>query len=691
MKATYRRPWITIVFAVMLLVSLPLAADPQYELHLGGSSFDPLSDPIPGGFEWNQVPVGPDLQLVQFVGPTQESWLAALEGIGAEVVQYIHPFTYVVWADLDDLEDFAQDQASVRWVGHFEPAFRVLPQWRDGAPFQVRRALLYAGSDIDLALDSFDDLGAVVKGSNWIDDRFLAIKVWIPQDRLGKVGRIPGVYTIQGEPIGFGPRAEMASQVNVNNVDASNYAFPGYWNWLTGIGLDGSGVIIANVDEGLQIDHPDLIDGYLPCEGETCTTSESVHGTLTAGIMKGDGGSGVLDGDGFLRGLGVAPGAEVIDQACSFHLEAGGMLRLIRGSRQNGALVANNSWGAAGSARGYDSQTMQVDIGIRDADNSAPGNQGLTFVLSMMNGFGGTSSHGSPDEAKNAITVGSTKLRFFNGVQSRNINDLSENTGHGPALDGRTIPSIVAPGCLVESTSTDDDHALDCGTSFAAPQVSGAAALFLEHYRNLFQGADPSPAMVKAALLAGARDLAGGRDANKQTLGHRFDNKQGWGRMDLEKLVAPGSSPLYFDAPQDFGATGEEWAVDITSMDPTKPVEIMLVWTDAPGHGLGGNTPAWSNDLNLLVVDGATSYHGNSLGADGFSTPGGVADGSNNTEGVFLAPGPERLMTVRVKAANLTSDGIPGFGDGTDQDFALVCYNCSDAPRIAKGRMFRDR
>ena len=244
---------------------------------------------------------------------------------------------------------------------------------------------------------------------------------------------------------------------------------------------------------------------------------------------------------------------------------------------------------------------------------------------------------------------------------------------------------------MVESATTEDGYEMDCGTSLAAPQVSGAVALFIEHFRNIFQGADPSPAMVKAALLAGARDLAGGRDADNQTLGHRFDNKQGWGRMDLEKVVAPGFSPLYFDAPYHFDATGDEWVIEIVSLDPNKPVEIMLVWTDAAGHGLGGNTPAWNNDLNLLIQDGAETYRGNAFDADGLSTPDGQADGRNNTEGVFLPASPERLMTVRVEAANINSDGVPGVGDGTDQDFALVCYNCSDPPRSPMGRILRDR
>ena len=107
-------------------------------------------------------------------------------------------------------------------------------------------------------------------------------------------------------------------------------------------------------------------------------------------------------------------------------------------------------------------------------------------------------------------------------------------------------------------------------------------------------------------------------------------------------------------------------------------MRVMLAWTDAPGHGLGGSTPAWNNDLDLLVEMAGTSYRGNVFGADGWSAAGGTADLRNNAEGVFL-PVPSGRVTIRVRPSNINSDGVTNVGDQVDQDFALVCVNCAYA------------
>jgi len=658
--------------------------DPRYVLTLGEQTFDPLANlpAVPAGLDAVRE-AGADLHLVQFVGPTRQEWLDALEARGLKIVQYVYPHAYIVWGESAQRE-LALCDAAVRWAGPFLPAYRLLPRYRglDSSGLTVH-ALVVRFAGVEAVVADMAALGVRVGQRHVLDERFEVVGLEAEGVPLEAIVCISGVYTVQPVPTDGGLRGEMSCQVNANNVNQNNQAFPGYSAWLAGLGLSGSEVIIANVDSGIQNNHPDLVSRLVPCTGSTCGGATSGgHGTHTAGIMAADGSSGVRDGYGFLRGLGVAPGASLVEQLYSpWYSQPGGMLLLMTESYRNGASLSGNSWGPAGTPRGYDNHTMQVDIGVRDADPQAPGNQPLTFVLSIMNGNGGTSTQGTPDEAKNIFTIGSTKMQTSSGAQILAINDLSSNTAHGPCLDGRKIPHMVAPGCYVDSTTTTSSHTLMCGTSMASPHVSGAVALFIEYYRSRPEySADPSPALIKAAFIAVAHDLAGHLDADGGVLGHPFDSKQGWGRMNLEAVIDPQLPVRYFDNPIIFNNAGEEWVQNVAAADPSQPLRIMLVWTDAPGHGLGGSTPAWNNNLDLVVFDGVDTYFGNNFGAQGWSVPGGSADHRNNTEGVFIGPSASGAYTIRVVATDINSDGVPNYGDATDQDFALVCYNCALEP-----------
>lgn len=660
-----------------------------YTLTLGEQSFDPVREVPSYRSSWGAArSEGADLRLVQYFGPSRSEWMEALTERGVRVVQYIHPFTYIVWSDAATL-GAATRAAEVRWTGSLLAAHRVLLRWQNLDQQLIQaHVMVYRGSDVPSVVRSIDGIVSARDSRSVIDDTFEVLSVRVAGSSLRQLADLAGVYSVQPVPTNGGLRGEMSDQVNVNNVNGSNVAFPGYLTWLGSVGLSGNGVIIANVDSGVQDTHPNLVNRMVPCSGTTCGgATSSSHGTHTAGIMAADGTSGTADGFGFQRGLGMAPGAHLVEQLYSpFFQQAGGMLLLMTQSFRNGASVSGNSWGPSGSPLGYDGDTRQVDVGVRDADPAAAGNQPLSYVLSFMNGNGGVSSQGTPDEAKNVFTIGSTKMQASGGSQILQINDVSSNSAHGPALDGRTIPHMVAPGCYVDSTVPTNSYGLNCGTSMASPHVTGAVALFIQYYR-LIPGvtSDPSPAMVKAAFLACARSLAGNVDADGVTLGNPFDSKQGWGRMNTAEAVHPTVSTLYFDEPQRFTASGQEWSRVVSAQDPSKPVRLMLVWTDAPGHGLGGSTPAWNNNLDLVVESGASTYRGNNFGASGWSQSGGSSDAMNNTEGVFIGPTAPGAYTVRVVASNINSDGVPNNADALDQDFALVCYNCAQNPGFTLG------
>lgn len=492
---------------------------------------------------------------------------------------------------------------------------------------------------------------------------------------LTALARHPAVVALQALP-DFGNRGERSAQILAGRAVGGAQPLPGYRAWLASQMVGGMPLILAAVDSGLDQQHPDLAARMAPCIGVSCGGMASTpHGTHTAGIMVAAGNVNALDADGFLRGLGVAPEARIVEQVyLNLAGQPGGFLTLMRESVQNGAALSNNSWGAT-ATNGYDQFAVQVDIGSRDVDPDRPGDQPLAYVLSVANGFGGTSSQGTPDEAKSAITVGAHQVVGFDGSPT-DWRNLADRSAHGPARDGRGLPLTVAPGCFVDSTVPNNGHFALCGTSMAAPHVTAALALFAQDWQAR-RGTLPSPALLRAALAISAQDLAGALDANGQPMGHRPDNRQGYGRARLDALLAlsPEAQALDQVSTWVFESVGQRLTLAYTARNPALPVTLALAWTDAPGLPLGGATPALVNDLDLAARAGGQHYRGGHFGADGFSVGGGQPDGLNPLELISL-PAVSGTIEVEIHARALPGDALPNTGDTTQQDFALLCSNC---------------
>ena len=219
----------------------------------------------------------------------------------------------------------------------------------------------------------------------------------------------------------------------------------------------------------------------------------------------------------------------------------------------------------------------------------------------------------------------------------------------------------------------------------AAPHVSGACALLIEWWRDRTNGKDPSQAMLKALLINGAIDIAGGPSGRTDGTGAAIplanipNNDQGWGRISLQNmfLQAPDSDrgpKIFSDQRHAFTATGQSHTIRVAPEDTSRPMRITLVWTDVPG-GSGAN-PALVNDLDLEVteLDTGNLYRGNNF-TNGFSTTGGAADGLNNTECVYIE-NPTGIYEVRIVAASVTTNARPPFDLANPwQDFAYVADN----------------
>lgn len=383
-----------------------------------------------------------------------------------------------------------------------------------------------------------------------------------------RIAAHPRVYSVAAAS---GPprlRDEQSSQIVAQGTRDGAHEAPGYRDFLAEVGADGSGVIVHIMDAGVDFNHPDLLGQDEACFdasplGVLCEANNTDdvigHGTHVLGVVLGTGALPNEDLDGFRYGLGMAPASTAVahnDISLSALLTGfpDGFTARYQEAVEAGATVSNNAWGPAGTPQGYDEDTREFDQIARDANPDSDVDEPLALSWSLMNGQGGQSTQGSPDEAKNILAVGGSGARG-----SRSPDDLCTCTAHGPNLDGRRLVDFVAPAQAVVSTRATQGavcgtnlldgfvnvppspfHGPCTGTSFASPHVTGAIAVFTEWFRtNVAPGRTPSPPLLKAALANTADDLSrfGGVDADGAPLDPIPNDQQGWGRISLGALI----------------------------------------------------------------------------------------------------------------------------------------------------------
>ncbi len=470
------------------------------------------------------------------------------------------------------------------------------------------------------------------------------------------------------------------------------------------LGFDGRGVAVAVADSGLDTGnaatmHPDLagrVDAFMQYGSLTDAKDEHSHGTHVAGIIAGNAAVGETDANGALYGLGVASAAHVVVQRIFDGLgnfEAPPSFGdLTHDALSAGAVVGNNSWGDDVQGR-YDLSAEEYDELVRDADPSAAGDQ--PFILEFSAGNAGPSAQtiDSPAVAKNVIATGASqnnRADFF--IYTDGQEAMADFSSRGPCEDGRLKPDVVAPGTWIASLRSqfgDDNNAwapisdrylYQGGTSQAGPHVAGAAAVFVQYYRQLL-GVTPSPALVKAALINSAVDMLDEFGTDPVP-----NNDEGWGRVDLTQMIGSERSFIFVDQ-TNLLSTGATWETGVVVTNSTEPLKITLAWTDVPGFA--GAVPALVNDLDLEVIgpDG-TLYRGNRF-AGGESIPNPAsADAINNVEAVHLLAPRSGEYLVRVRARNVPQDARAD-SPAIDQDFALVASGAFLAPN--QSVVFLDR
>lgn len=319
-------------------------------------------------------------------------------------------------------------------------------------------------------------------------------------------------------------RAPLATEWGLDAIGA-----PDVWD----LGFTGEGITVANIDSGVDVEHPALLEhyrGYLGadglsndynwfdaggfCDGSPC--DGDAHGTHVMGTMVGD------DGEG--NQVGVAPGADWIAAngcaSCSdADLLASGQW-ILAPTRADGSdpdpsqrpHVVNNSWGQ--QEPGAIDDFMSEEIAAWEA-------AGIFGAWAAGNaGEAGCQSTSSP---------GANVATYAAGAFGES-GEIAEFSSRGPGADGETKPNLAAPGDNVRSSVPGGDYAEFSGTSMASPHLAGAVALLWSAAPVLVGDIEGTQALLDQTSVDVADDSCGGTPAD--------NNVWGEGKLDVAALVA---------------------------------------------------------------------------------------------------------------------------------------------------------
>lgn len=327
-------------------------------------------------------------------------------------------------------------------------------------------------------------------------------------------------------------------EMKLNSVSCSIGA-PSWYN----NNYDGSGWSVAVVDTGIDANHPALNVNYAQTFHDTArfqsgydddytTTDDLVgHGTHVAGIIASQ--------DSTYGGVGK--GAGLINVKAGY-LGTDGGGHMYNSDMMKGVEWAIDTAGADVISYSFGSSYMQVsDCPSCRFFDSVVDDLGIVVSISAGNDGPTSPSVGIPAISYNAFSVAALDDKGSCGTGD---DAIAEYSSRGPTYDGRTKPDITAPGHKVRSTNAfwegfplfpsangcnwgsltnGWDFVDNCGTSMAAPVVSGSVPLILD-----FKGYRWDPKAVRALLINSAN--SDGIFSSK--------NSYGYGVLDLSEAYS---------------------------------------------------------------------------------------------------------------------------------------------------------
>lgn len=452
-------------------------------------------------------------------------------------------------------------------------------------------------------------------------------------------------------------------QVDAIEWNVARIGAPQVWSTF---GVRGEGIVVANIDTGVQFNHPALLAQYRgnlggggfdhnynwfdpsricgnpslqPCDNDG-------HGTHTMGTIAGD--------DGGANQIGVAPGARwIAAKGCEFS------------SCSSSALLASGQWILAPT--NLNGQNPRPDLRPQVVNNSWGGGAGDPWYQSIVTAWAASgifpafSAGNSGPTCGSANSPGDYAASYAAGAFDIN-NFIASFSSRGPSFFGGVVkPNLAAPGVSVRSSVPVGSYLSLSGTSMASPHVAGTVALMWSASPPLFGDV----AATRAVLDQTAIDTSDLRCAGTP------GNNNVWGQGRLDAFSAVDQSPS--------GPTGvlEGTLTDANSGLPVSAATVQAIGaitrtatTNASGFYRFAALSVDSYDLTVtkfgyltqtsgvIVSDGATTVRNFAL-APAPSHP--VSGYVRDTGGAPIANAEVRILDTPIPAAFTDASGFFGF------------------------------
>lgn len=295
-------------------------------------------------------------------------------------------------------------------------------------------------------------------------------------------------------------------------------------------GLTGKGQVVSIVDAGFRTSHEAFADNVVNRPKALPVDS---HGTAVASVVAGFSPTMV----------GIAPNASL---ALGSYDTVATLAAATGTARNLGAVAQNNSWGyvdATGATLTVSDASFASVFGTGNAYSAALADYAAegVVVFALSNATGDTSS--GLMEALPVLLPGleSGWLAVGNAVPEFDADGINAADLVSSACHEAAAWCLLADGTWnAASSASDSSYAFSVGSSFAAPQVSGALALLAEAFPAL------SPHDLRLRLLASADngfftptdwlEIENG-------LKHGYDATYGHGFLDIRAALLPIGTP----------------------------------------------------------------------------------------------------------------------------------------------------